>query len=668
MPSRLKTALLAAVLLAVNIYVCRDLFRIEYLRHMWSIEASFIGISRYAMSHWRDLSWFSLWYDGIPYQNTYPPLLHLAVAFVARIGGISAAHAYHAVTAAAYCLGPVAVFALALRLSASRWAAFVAGAIYSTLSLSAWLVPAIREDLGSMFYPRRLQTLVFYGEGPHVSSLALLPLALLFVDIAMKRRRAPWIALAAIFIAAAVLTNWLAAFALALLMASYTLARYGSKEWRWRDLGLLVLIGAAAYGIAMPLVPPSTIAVIQKNAQTLGGDFRTVYASLPKWIAAIAIAVAGIKIAIRRLVPHLQLAILFAFLTSVFVLVDAWARIPIVPQPARYHLEMEMALAILIGFLAHAIFSNRPRWVACVAVVAMLLAMIQPVRRYRNYARNTLIRPIDITTTSEWKTAAWLNRNWTGERVMLPGSSSYWLNAFSDVPQLGGGFDQGVTDFVIRVAFYGIWYVEKMPRAQSAEIAIVWLKALGAQAVGVTGPGSTEAFKPFRDPQMFEGVLEPLWRDGGDVVYRVGRARESLARVVPRAALVAREPYNGIDVDPLRPYVAALDDPSMPRAQFEWMSARSARTAANLAPGQVISLQMAWHRGWRAASNGRAVPIGRDAIGMMVLDPGPGAAAIDLIYDGGSEMRIAKIVSGLTLVLLVIGSLRRAPVRARLKS
>ena len=51
-----QTVLLALALFALNLYICHELFSIEYLRHMGSIEGAFIGISRYAMHHWRDLS------------------------------------------------------------------------------------------------------------------------------------------------------------------------------------------------------------------------------------------------------------------------------------------------------------------------------------------------------------------------------------------------------------------------------------------------------------------------------------------------------------------------------------------------------------------------------------------------------------------------------------
>jgi hypothetical protein len=128
--------------------------------------------------------------------------------------------------------------------------------------------------------------------------------------------------------------------------------------------------------------------------------------------------------------------------------------------------------------------------------------------------------------------------------------------------------------------------------------------------------------------------------------------------VVPRAALVSREPMNGIDIEPLRPYVAALDDPSMPAAEFRWTSMHSMRIAADLQEGQVISVQTAWHKGWHAVvkngANGRSIPVLRDGIGLMYIEPGvSGRVDIEMYFDGGLEMRLANFLSPLTAVLLL---------------
>ena len=643
--ARLKSILMAMVLFAINVYVCRELFQVEYLRHMGSIEGAYIGIARYAMAHWRDLSWFPLWYGGIPYQNTYPPLLHWGVALVAWMRGFTPAHAYHWTTALAYCLGPVTLFALVRRLSGSRWAGFTAGLLYTVLSPSAWLIADIANDLGGAFHPRRLQTLVVYGEGPHIAALTLLPLAILMVDLALAKRQGIYFSGAVMALAAVALTNWLGALALALGIAAYLLARLGTR----RDFLLLAAMGAAAYALAMPWLPPSTIAVTQFNARVFVGDYHAVYQTLPQWLAVMTAGLAVLKLAAHKLPVGLQFALFFGGLTCLITLSNAWYGAAIVPQPARYHLEMEMALAALAAVVGYEALKRWPR-AAMVAGVVLAILLLPALKTARRSARG-LITTIDITKTSEWKTAEWLNKNWPGERVTVPGSTSFWLTAFSDVPELDGGFDQGITDREIPVAKYGL---TAMAGPGWAENAVLWLKALGVQAVGVTGEGSTEVYKLFKDPKKFEGVLEVLWRDGGDVLYRVGKPHLSLARVVPRSCLVARTPVDGGDVDPLREYVTALEDPAMPEARFEWTSAHTARIVTEMKEGQVISWQEAWHAGWHASAGGKEIPIARDALGLMTIYPPAGRSTIDLSYDGGVEMRIAHWLSAITAVILLL--------------
>ena len=138
-----------------------------------SIEGAYISISRYALENPGGLSWFPLWYGGIPYQNSYPPLLHLLVAAFAWVTGFSVALSYHTITALMYCLGPVTLFWMSWRLSGSRSASLGAALLYSLFSPSAILMPSVLEDLGTSLGPRRLQALVYWGEGPHVTAMAL---------------------------------------------------------------------------------------------------------------------------------------------------------------------------------------------------------------------------------------------------------------------------------------------------------------------------------------------------------------------------------------------------------------------------------------------------------------------------------------------------------------
>src|ERR1035438_2407827 len=120
-----KTASLAALLAAINAFVTLRLFGIDYTSEMGSIEASWIALARYTSEHFGHFNWFPLWYGGIPYQDTYPPLLPFAVAAVTVAANISPGLAYHIVTAAVYALTPAALFWAAWRLGATRANAFV---------------------------------------------------------------------------------------------------------------------------------------------------------------------------------------------------------------------------------------------------------------------------------------------------------------------------------------------------------------------------------------------------------------------------------------------------------------------------------------------------------------------------------------------------------------
>ena len=97
----------AAALFALNAYICRELFSVEFTQHMESIEGSYMSISRYATRHWGELTWWPLWFTGMPFTHVYQPGFHLTVAAIAMLFRQSPQHIYHLMCALAYCFGPV---------------------------------------------------------------------------------------------------------------------------------------------------------------------------------------------------------------------------------------------------------------------------------------------------------------------------------------------------------------------------------------------------------------------------------------------------------------------------------------------------------------------------------------------------------------------------------
>ncbi|MCU1273302.1 MAG: hypothetical protein JWO48_733, partial [Bryobacterales bacterium] len=428
------------IVFLVNIYIVRELLTAEFINQMGSIESTQLSLARYALENWRDLTWFPLWYGGIPYQNAYPPLLSLTVAAVAGVTGMTFAHAFHFMTAIFYALGPVLLFALALKMSGSPGASFAASIFYSLISPSTFLIAAVRRD-GGVWHPRRFQAMVQYGEGPHVTSLTLLALGLLLLIIAFEKRRPLWWLLAAITCASVVLTNWLGGFTMAVAVAMWLLVM---PQGTWRKNWLkAAALGLYAYAIACRWLPPSTIATI------FGGEKYMSGALAPGSVRVAFVLIGGIAVALllavfrRYKAPvHLQFSVLFLIPMAVLTLAAEWFGIFLMPQPQRYHLQMEMGIALVLAFAVKPIFDRMSVRLRLLVACGLVLFCVYPAKRDRRYAR-WLDRHIDIHSTIEYREADWFRKHMDGHRVFAHGSVGFFLNVFTDTPQYGGGFDQG---------------------------------------------------------------------------------------------------------------------------------------------------------------------------------------------------------------------------------
>jgi hypothetical protein len=177
----------------------------------------------------------------------------------------------------------------------------------------------------------------------------------------------------------------------------------------------------------------------------------------------------------------------------------------------------------------------------------------------------------------------------------------------------------------------------------------------------VSGPKSTDYYKAFANPRKFDGVLPLLWREGDDAIYEVPSRSASLAHVIPAAAVVKRTPIHGLDIEPVEPYVAALDDPQYPLAIFQWNGMSQAEIRATVGRGQVIAVQITYDPGWEAYANGKRQPIRGDAIGLMVIEPDcNGPCEISLRHTGGKERVVTRAMSlAAMLVAVAFGWLGR---------
>jgi hypothetical protein len=317
----------------------------------------------------------------------------------------------------------------------------------------------------------------------------------------------------------------------------------------------------------------------------------------------------------------------------------------LVPQASRYQLELEMAAAIAAGCL----FAHLPG--RRVAIAALAVFGCWQALEARAYAR-TLIQPVDITQTIQYKTDLWLKDHMPGQRAMISGDVEFLNNVISDNPQMSGGHEPTVPNLVERFAIFEI-YTGYGAGERDAEYSLLWLKAFGNRAVTVPGAKSREAYHPFAHPHKFDQVLPVLWHEEDDTIFGIPQSSPSLAHVIPREAVVSREPIHGLDVEPVRPYVAALEDASLPAATLTWESPQRARIAAVMNPGQVLSVQESQAPGWRASVHGKPVPVRKDGLGLMVIDPAcSGPCEVELSFGPSGETWLCRAFSLIATLIL----------------
>ncbi len=616
--ARLRSFGAPLFLFVLNLFVCARLLHTEYIDQLPSIEGVFIGLERYIQAHWPTYDWFGLWYGGMPFTRVYQPALHYVVAIASSLTGLSTASAYHIVIAITYSLGGVTFYLLARALTRDTVTAFVGGLLFSLFSPSVLFVPVIRIDAGGLWHARRFQALAVYGEGPNVTGLMLAMFALAVVHYALTRKTPLATCLAALAVAAVPATSWPATVALVTALLCYVLAL--SLAELTPALARLLVIGIGAFCFASPFAPPSTIfgtfaqANLMDDAPTPGPG---------RWIAlglmVLAIVVLLAITAWLKTPFALRFPLVWFLLTGWIVITASAFGIRVIPYPVRFHLAMEIPL--LIAFSICAVWAVRrwPSFQRCATVALVIFCCIQ-TWNYRQYV-HSIVHPLEIQKTAEYQMGRWCDAHMHGQRIFTRGTFGFWMNAFTETPQVSGFFDQSITNFEDRVTSYVVSAGYNSDR-ESADVSLLWLKAWAAGAIQIGGPKTANVYHDFQFPDRFKNVLPLVWSMGDDYIYTVPERTPGLARVVRRRDPVQHRPVNGVDLAELRPFVAALDDPSLPQSKFEWQGTNNARITGSLASDQVYSVAINYDPGWTAMRNGQPVPLHPDGMGMIVLDPG----------------------------------------------
>jgi hypothetical protein len=642
----------ALVLLWINAYICRDLFR-NPTAYMNSMHGFWIALAKHAGNSWFKANWWPYWDCGIPFEAAYAPLVPGATAAWTALTGASPFLTFQYVTGVLYCLGPLTLFAMVWLLMRTPGYAFAAALLYSLTAPTQLIVPDGAFSWTSFWDARRLFLMTVWDDTPHLAALALLPIAILSLVRSLQRRRLRYYISAILSIALMALASEFGA--IEIILAAFCLLFVFQRETLRRNIAITAALGAGAYALVLPFLSPSLIGAI---AQESGNGHSPIF-TLGS-LTALGIVAVGWAILFQYLPRwtgdwRLQFFAYFAYLTASIPVIAAYLHRQFLPQPDRYKVEIELALAIFLVFGLRPWF-ERATLPLKAALIFLLLALAgEQIASHRHFAR-AIHAPKDVTKTIEYRTA--VRAQLIGTRVMLPGSIAQWANAFSDVKQFSGSSWSKAMNPVQQLGVAAIYNGASTPE-QDARISLLWLKAFGVGAIAVDGPSSQEFWKPYTHPSKFEGVLPVLWRMDDVTMYSVPERAASLAHVVPESAIVMHAPANVGDVAGMKSYVSALEDSSLPLAEMRWDGLNRVHVRTTAVPGQAISIQITYHPGWHALSVGHVISLHADGLGLMWLDPKcNGPCEVELNYDGGWELRLSRFVSFAaiaTLILLPLG-------------
>jgi hypothetical protein len=507
----------AFALFVWNAYICLRLFSAEFNQHMDSVEGLFIGLTRFTMRNWGDLTWLPLWFMGMPFHHVYPPGIPVTAAGLATVMHWSPAHAWHFLLAFLYSLGPALLFWSAWTLSGRFGAALSAGILWTVLSPSCLLVPAIWHDTGEIISNRRLHNIVAWGEGANAVMLGVAMLAIALLHLALTRGR-PIHYLGAVLACAAVpLCSWPAAMALVMAVACYMLSREPG-EWK-RTIPRLLLIGAFAYALAAGWIPPSTIIATWARTQVMMAPSPPGPAR-PLAALGLLLLLAALWMVFRRFrLPFwFRFSVFYLAVTGWICLLASWGGPQLLTQSKRFQLAMETGFILTLVFGVGLLIEGRRRTQYVAAALLLLFAIPQTIVA-RRHARDDLA-PIGIQSTLEFQTARWFQQNMHGARVFATGSTSFWMNAFTDTPQLIGCCDQANTSSMNDVASYTIESADQ-PGDRDVEVRTAWMKAFGVQAIALGGPATRDAYKVINRPESLIAALPVARRDGDDYILTV---------------------------------------------------------------------------------------------------------------------------------------------------
>lgn len=643
------------------------LFTGEFTQHLGSIEVSYIQMAKFIKDSMPFVSWQPRWYLGYPMSVIYTPLVPYFEVLTNSLLGWSYSHAYRVLTAFAYVAGLVTLYFFARTWFRNTTSGLITALCYGILpSIIALLYDEVATDRFALNFvePRRFTILVRWGEGPHIVSLIFLPLAALFL-VKFLRHGNKWMFLFGVIFAGLVaLTNSVGTWGMLILFASLIIGEIGEREEVWKQTLIRSgVFGLVSLGLIVFWFNPLFLTTFFKES---GGSMSFWKSQFPwGWIIGIGI-IGGYLFLSKKLLKNfsgmagslLFFAIMFWFVNTYYA--SGSEKLELVPQVLRLNTEVDMGLALVSGAgigLLGTMLKRMKTWVyygamAAVAVVAFVgfaprqwqLSLELP-----QYTKPAEKAGVDLADTAEYEVAKTLEGKIAGdERVFVPGNYAFYLNYYTDVPQLRGALFQSAVNLWPDHIYY------QVTNGKDADISLAWLKIANVGHLVYGGP--REIFRDYQVPaSKFDSVLDFAEEKNGDRYYKVPLQNTSLAKAVPHEINKVKTPFNAIDREPIMEYTELLEQSN------NELTIREIRNGEYAISGEVgenenILVQMAYAPGWKAQnSSGQTLGVSADPLGFILINPNsPGVQEIKLKYDKPFQFFLGWIMTGATIITLAL--------------
>jgi hypothetical protein len=636
-------------------------FRLDYLDNWGSIEGSFIAQGHMLAENWPHHLWQPLWYCGTRADYVYPPGVAYGVAIFSKLLSAPAARGYHFFIGCCYALGFVILYWWTRMATGSRGAAWLAAASVATASPCSRLMPDIWND--SMFHvPQRLHVLMSYGEGPHISALAMMPIAWIGAWKRFRGGDARWLCLSSMGIALTVTINFYGLTALAITMPLLVWACLLERaDWRVvRDAALIALL---AWGLTAWWLVPSYIRVTSRNLYLVSPAGNSW--SLPVLIVLLFVYVA-VSLMVRRLARFSSYTFFIwsgLWWMAAYILGFRWFGFQVAGNPIRLVPEMDVFAVLCLVQVAAIVWRWTPqgslKLVPRIALLALLFFAFRPSWRYLKHTDHEFPKSSDWPERVEYKTEAWLYEHFPNERAFVTGTIRYWYDNWHDGQEADGASQQGILNPLLPGAQWIIMH------GNDPKVITWWLQALGVDVLVVPGKDSQEPYKDIEDPKKYEGSLSLLRDDGeGDRYYRVPRGATGIVRVVDRARMeaVPRIRVEGLTTQ-VQAYAEAVESgPAGDRARCRWRGSDELDVAAEVGPGEALLVQETYDPGWHAYEGGRPQEIHVDAVGHMLVQLSAGSHEIRMVFEAPTEVVVGRVVGIVCWLAIVLVGIRRGQV------